>query len=69
MFNSIMSSMNNWKVEVIVGGKYLAKVSIQKGIFQGDSWFLQISITVMTHLNDIIRKSKEDIESQNHKKK
>ena len=37
VINFIMKSKKNWKVELTVSGKTLAKMKIKKDIFQGDS--------------------------------
>ena len=33
----IENTMENWEVELTVGGKDLTEVKIEKGIFQGDA--------------------------------
>ena len=49
--------MKNWKVELTAGGKSLAEVKIQKGIFQGDAQSPLQDMVAMMPLNHILRKS------------
>ena len=48
--------MKNWRVELIVEGKNLAKGKTQRGIFQGDVLLPLLFIMVMMLLNHILRK-------------
>ena len=52
----IKETMKNWRVELTVGGKSLAKVKIQRGIFQGDVLLLLLLVITMVPLNHILRK-------------
>ena len=51
-----MEAVKNWKVKLTAGGKTLAEVKIQRGIFQGDEHSLLLLIIAMMPLNHIIRK-------------
>ena len=49
-------TINNWRVDFKAGGKSLAEVKIQSGMFQGNAlWLLQFVIATML-LNQILRK-------------
>ena len=48
--------MKTWKVELTAGGKSLAKVKIQRIIFQGDALSSLLFIIAMIPLNYILRK-------------
>ena len=37
VINFIEKTTKTWKVELTVGGKSLAEVKVQRGIFQGDA--------------------------------
>ena len=52
----IIIAMKKWRVELTAGGKSLAEVKIQRGIFQGDALSPLLFVTVMMPLNHIIRK-------------
>ena len=51
-----MEATKNWKVELTTGGKSLAEVKIQRGIFQKDAFWPLLFIIAMMQLNDILRK-------------
>ena len=48
--------MKNWKVELTGGGKSLAEVKIQRGIFQGDMLSPLLFEITMVPLNHILEK-------------
>ena len=48
--------MENWRVEVKVGGKSLAEVKIWRGIFQGDALSLLLFVIVRIPFSHISRK-------------
>ena len=48
--------MKNWRVELTAGGNSLAKIKIQRGIFQGDALSPLLFIIVRISLNYILRK-------------
>ena len=48
--------MKNWKVELTDGGKSLAKVRIQRGIFQGDALSPLLFVIMMTPRYRVLRK-------------
>ena len=52
----IKKPMKTWKVELIAGGKSLAEVKIQRGIFQGVALSPLLFVIAMTPLNHILRK-------------
>ena len=52
----IEETMKKWRVELTAGGKNLAEVKIQRGIFQGDEWSRLLFVIVMILLNYILRK-------------
>ena len=52
----IKKTMENWRVKLTAGGKSLAKVKIQRGIFQGDVLSPLLFLIVMMPLNHILRK-------------
>ena len=56
VINFIEKNMNNWRVEVTVGGKSLAETKIQRGIFQEDALSPLLFIIAMIPLNHILRK-------------
>ena len=56
VINFIEKTMENWKVELIAGGKSLAETKIQRGIFQGDALSPLLFIIAMMPLNHILRK-------------
>ena len=49
--------MKTWKVESTAGGRILAEVKVQRGIFQGDALSPLLFITGIMTLNHILRKS------------
>ena len=51
-----MEAMKDWKVELIAGGKPLAEVKIQQGIFQGDVPSPLLLVIAMMTLNYILEK-------------
>ena len=56
VINFIEKTMKNWRVELTVGGKSLAEIKIQRGIFQGDALSPLQFIIAMISLNHILRK-------------
>ena len=52
----IDKTMETWKVELTAGGKSLAEVKIQRGIFQGDALSPLLFVIAMMPLNHILRK-------------
>ena len=56
VINFIEKTMQTWRVELITGGKSLAKAKIQRGIFQGDVLSPLLFIIAMIPLNHILRK-------------
>ena len=48
--------MKTWKVELTAGGRNLAEVKVQRGIFQGDAPSPLLFIIAMMPLNHILRK-------------
>ena len=48
--------METWRVELTEGGRSLAEVKIQRGIFQGNALSPLLFIIAMMQLNNIIRK-------------
>ena len=51
VINFVMKAMENWKVGLTVGLKTLAKVKIQRSIFQGDSLLPLICVIEMMSLS------------------
>ena len=49
-------TMETWRVELTAGGKSLAEIKIQKGMFQGDALSPLLFVIVMRPLNHILRK-------------
>ena len=56
VINFIKKPMKIWRVELIAGGRSLAEVKVQRGIFQGDALSLLLFIIAMMPLNHILRK-------------
>ena len=48
--------MKTWRVELLAGGKSLAEIKIQRGIFQGDELSPLLFVIAMMSLNHILRK-------------
>ena len=48
--------MKTWRVELTAGGRSLAEVKIQRGIFQGDALSPLLFINAMMPLNHIVGK-------------
>ena len=48
--------MNTWRVELTAGGRSLAEIKIQRGIFQGDALSPLLFIIAMMPLGHILRK-------------
>ena len=53
--------MKNWKVE-LTAGKKIARVKIQRDIFQGDALSPSLFVIAMILLNHILRKSTEALQ-------
>ena len=53
-------TMKNWRVKLRSGGKGLAEVKIQRGIFQGDAPLPLLFVIAMITLNHILRKCTMD---------
>ena len=49
----ITDAMKNWKVEITAGGKNLAEVNIQRGVFQRDALLPLLFVMVMMPLTYI----------------
>ena len=64
----IEKTMQTWEVELTVGGQSLAKINIQKGIFQGNALSPILFVITMMPLNHILRKGAADTNSVNHRK-
>ena len=60
-----MEALKSWKVDMIAGGKTLAKVKIQRGNFHGD---VLSTLIAMIPLNHILRKCMGDNKFTNSKK-
>ena len=56
VINFIEKSMKTWKVELTAGGRALAEINIQRGIFQGEALSPLLFIIAMVPLNHILRK-------------
>ena len=54
--NFIEKTMHTWRVELTAGGRSLAEIKIQGGIFQGDAQSLSLFIIAIMPLNHILRK-------------
>ena len=52
----IERTRGNWRVELTAGGKSLAEVKIQRGIFQGDVLLLLLFVVMMMPLNHLLKK-------------
>ena len=52
----IEKTMQTCRVELTAGGKSLAEVKIQRGIYQGDALLPLLFVTAMMPLNHILRK-------------
>ena len=52
----IEKTIQIWRVELTAGGQSLAKVKIQRGIFQGDALSSLLFVIAMVPLKDIISK-------------
>ena len=64
----IEKTMKTWRVELITGGKSLAEVKIQRGIFQGDVLSSLLFVIAMMPLNHILRKWTAGTNSINYKR-
>ena len=53
----IENTMENWRVELTAGGKTIAEMKIQRGIFQGDALSPLLNTIAMTPPSHILRKS------------
>ena len=56
VINFIKKTMKTWKVELTAGGRSLAEVKVQRGIFHGDALSPLLFIIAMMPLNHILRK-------------
>ena len=56
VMNFIKQTMKTWRVELTAGGRSLAVIKIQRGIFQGDALSPLLFIIAMMPLNHILRK-------------
>ena len=56
VINFIEKTMKTWRVELTAGGRSLAEINIQRGIFQGDAQSPLLFIIAMMPLNHILRK-------------
>ena len=56
IINFIEKTMKTWKVELTAGGRSLAEVKVQRGIFQGDALSPLPFIIAMMPFNHILRK-------------
>ena len=56
VINLTEKTMKTWGVELMAGGKSLAKAKIQKSIFQGDALSPLLFVKAMLPLNHILRK-------------
>ena len=65
----ITEIMRNWKAELAAGGKTLAEVKIQRGIFQEDELSQQLFVIAMMPLNYILNKYTGGNKFTNHKKR
>ena len=54
--NFIEKTMKNWRVKLTAGGKSLAEIKIQRGIFQEDALSPLLFIIAMIPLNHILKK-------------
>ena len=52
----IEHTMDNWRVELKVGGKSLTEEKIQRGVFHGDALSPLLFVIAMMPLNHILRK-------------
>ena len=52
----IEGTMKNLKLELIIGGKRLAEVKIQRGTFQGYALLPSLFVTAMKPFNHILKK-------------
>ena len=56
VINFIEQTIKTWRVELIAGGRSIAKTKIQRGIFQGDALSPLLFIIARMPLNHILRK-------------
>ena len=56
VINFIEKTMKTGRVELTAGGKSLAEIKIQRGIFQGDALSPLLFLTAMMPLNHILKK-------------
>ena len=56
VINFSEKTMQTWTVEMTAGGRSLAEIKIQRGIFQGDALSPLLFIKAMMSLNRILRK-------------
>ena len=56
VINFIEKTMKTWRVELTTGGRSLAEVKIQRGIFQGDALSALLFLIAMMSLTHTLRK-------------
>ena len=64
-----MNAIENWRVELIVGGQTIVEIKFQRGIFEGDLLLPLKFIITMMPLNHILRICTGVSNIQNHRKR